>query len=140
MSDPIDDSDLGAPPGLQRDLRALFARRQAIPDSIGTSLRQAASRPRRPFLLQPVNLCAAAAALLLATAAMFLLQRGGSSVAVAREDYDGNGRVDVLDAYRLVLAIDRGDPVATSFDLDGSGRVDRRDAELLAAHAVSIRG
>jgi hypothetical protein len=56
------------------------------------------------------------------------------------EDFDRSGRVDVLDAYRLALALDRGERVPTTFDLDGNGAVDRGDVDRIAIRAVSIRG
>ena len=139
MSEPNDDPDLEVPPRLQGDLRALFGQRLRVPDSIGAHLRDAASERRRPRLLRPL-LVSAAAAMLLALTLNFFLQRSSSSLPVAREDFDGNGRIDVLDAQRLALAIDRGDRVAATFDLDGSGGIDRRDADLIAARAVRIGG
>jgi hypothetical protein len=82
----------------------------------------------------------AAAAALLMVAVLQLQQRTTSSVPLVREDFDGNGRVDVLDAYRLALALERHDRIAPQFDLDGNGLVDRRDADRIAARAVSIKG
>ena len=137
MPEPTD--DLEVPDRLQGDLRAVFGRRVAIPDSIGTTLLHAAARRRRPILLRPVTL-AAAAALLIAALLLQLQQRTSSPVPLAREDFDGNGRVDVLDAYRLALALERHDRIAPQFDLDGNGLVDRRDADRIAARAVSIKG
>ena len=137
MSEPNDDLD-PVPKHLQGDLRALFGRRLQVPDSIGAQLRHAASMRRRP-LWRPMLVSAAAAALIAITG-ILLLQRSSSSLPVAREDFDGNGRIDVLDAHRLALAIGRHERVAATFDLDGSGVVDRRDADLIAARAVRIGG
>jgi hypothetical protein len=136
MPEPTD--DLNAPDRLQSDLRAVFGRRVLIPDSIGATLRHAAARRRRPIMLRPVTLAAAAA--LLMVAVLQLQQSITSSVPLVREDFDGNGRVDVLDAYRLALALERHDRIAPQFDLDGNGLVDRRDADRIAARAVSIKG
>ena len=136
MPEPTD--DLEVPDRLQGDLRAVFGRRVAFPDSIGTTLRHAAARRRRPILLRPVTLAAAAA--LLMAALLLLQQRTTSTVRLAREDFDGHGRVDVLDAYRLALALERHDRIAPQFDLDSDGLVDRRDADRIAARAVSIKG
>ena len=134
MPEPND--DLEVPDRLQGDLRAVFGGRVPIPDSIGATLRRAASRRRRPNVVRLVTL--AAAAMLLAA---FLLQQNiTSSMPLAREDFDGNGRVDVLDAYRLALALERHERIAPQFDLDDDGRVDRRDADRIAARAVSIKG
>jgi hypothetical protein len=135
---PQPNDDLEVPDRLQGDLRAVFGRRVSIPDSIGATLRHAAARRRRPILLRPVTLAAAAA--LLVAALLQLQQRTMSPVPLAREDFDGNGRVDVLDAYRLALAVERHERIAPQFDLDGDGIVDRRDADRIAARAVSIKG
>jgi len=126
------------PPRLQRDLRRVFGSSVQIPATIDAALARAAReqlRPRRgPAFLRPVFVTvAAAAALLLAT--LFVLPRRA-----VREDFDRNGCVDVLDAYRLALALQRGDAVPASMDLDGDGRVDRRDVEAIAARAVRVHG
>src|SRR5262245_56051390 len=139
MTDPSDDLDAELPRQLQRDLRALLGPRVAMPDAIGTALR-AAARRRRFAPLRPL-LAAVAAALLLALPLLFVLQqRAGSGGPLAREDFDRSGRVDVLDAYRLALALAKDQSVDPAFDLDGDGRVDRRDVDLIAARAVAIRG
>ena len=140
MSDPIDDPEFEAPPGLQRDLRALFGRRIEVPDSIGAALHAAARRRRRPLLLRPLPMAAAATVLVALSLAIALQQRAARSVPIAREDYDHDGRVDVLDAFRLALDLERGRPVDPAFDLDGDGRVDRRDVDQIAARAVHVGG
>lgn len=56
---------------------------------------------------------------------------------VARADRDGNGRVDVLDAFQLAREVERGAAEAR-WDVDGNGRVDRADAQAIAVIAVRI--
>lgn len=133
MTDRRDDAD-ELPPRLQRDLRRLLGAAPRLPESLTAALVQAARRelrPRRqwrPWLLSS----AAAAAVLLAVWAC----RPRS----VREDFDGNGRIDVVDAYRLALALQRREQVPARFDLDGDGRVDRDDVRAIATRAVAVRG
>jgi hypothetical protein len=75
---------------------------------LDAALSAAARRRRlRPVWHRPL-LVAAAAAVLLALPVAWTLSRA----ALAREDFDGDGRVLVLDAYRLSLALQRGERVA----------------------------
>jgi hypothetical protein len=135
MTDPHDDPELRLPQALERDLRASFAARVPVPESIGATLRTAARRRPRLVPVRPLLLSAAAAALV---AVSVLLVQGRAPL--AREDFDRNGRVDVLDAFRLARALERGEVVPPQFDLDGDGRIDRRDVDLVAARAVRIHG
>lgn len=135
-----DDPDLGLPAALQRDLRGLLGAQVRIPPSVDSALAAAARRRQpRPVWQRPV-LWAAAALLLAAPLLVLLPPRRPVPVQVAREDFDGDGRVLVLDAYRLALALQRGDTVPAAFDLDGDGRVDARDVDHIAARAVRIGG
>jgi hypothetical protein len=140
MTELHDDPDPQLPAALQRDLRRVLGAEVRIPESVHAALAAAARRRRlRPRWRRPVLL--AAALLLLVPMAALLLPRGKpAAVQLAREDFDGNGRVDVLDAYRLALALQRGESVPPAFDLDGDGRVDARDVDRIAARAVRIRG
>jgi len=66
--------------------------------------------------------------------------------AEGRADVDGNGRVDILDAFQLARRIEtRGpaDPTRsgaadTQWDLNGDGRVDKDDVSLVASAAVRL--
>jgi hypothetical protein len=59
---------------------------------------------------------------------------------VAREDFDGNGRVDILDAYRLTLWLEDGAVADARWDLNTDGRVDGIDVAMVTRRAVSIDG
>jgi hypothetical protein len=140
MTEPDDDLDPRPPHALQRDLRRLFGTQVRIPDAVDARLFAMARRRRlRPVWLRPVLI--AAAALLVALPLWFAWPRQTAAPAqVAREDFDGDGRVDVLDAYRLALALQRGQSVPSTFDLDGDGRVGAGDVDRIAARAVRIHG
>jgi hypothetical protein len=135
------DDDPRLPEPLQRDMRRLLGPAPRIPAEIDRALAAAAARrPRwspwmRPVVQRPWLAATAAAALVLAT--LFVTRTRGP---LAREDFDRNGRVDVLDAFRLARALERGEPVPPAFDLDGDGVIDRRDVDLVAARAVRIHG
>lgn len=56
----------------------------------------------------------------------------------AGPDCDGNGRVDVLDAFGVARSLELG-VARAEWDFDGNGRVDRADADELARRAVDVR-
>jgi hypothetical protein len=59
-------------------------------------------------------------------------------VADVREDLNGDGKVDILDAFMLAKKL-QGAPASDSrLDVNGDGVIDRRDVETIAAHAVSL--
>lgn len=59
-------------------------------------------------------------------------------MAGARGDVNGDGRIDILDAYRLAVTLERGGDLLTAWDADGDGMVDPRDVDALARMAVSV--
>lgn len=52
-------------------------------------------------------------------------------------DVDGNGTVDILDAFTLARRIEAQTPVGP-WDLNRDGRVDRSDADVIAMRAVRL--
>jgi hypothetical protein len=60
-----------------------------------------------------------------------------AAAAARADDVNADGRVDVVDAYLVALAVERG-RASPSFDRNGDGRVDRRDAERIALAAVAL--
>jgi hypothetical protein len=53
-------------------------------------------------------------------------------------DIDGNGRVDILDAFALARRIESGNVSAGVGDLNHDGRVDRSDVDAVAMQAVRL--
>ncbi len=53
-------------------------------------------------------------------------------------DIDQNGRVDILDAFKLARQIESASPVAKSWDINGDGLVDRHDVDMVAFAAVRL--
>jgi hypothetical protein len=56
-------------------------------------------------------------------------------------DVDGNGRVDILDAFLLAKKADaHARPAAKWEDVNGDGVLDRRDVDAVAETAVRLPG
>ena len=58
--------------------------------------------------------------------------------AEGRADIDSNGRVDILDAFRLARHIEARGRIEVRWDLNGDGRIDRDDVDLVAFAAVRL--
>ena len=54
------------------------------------------------------------------------------------DDLNGDGRVDILDAFAIARVIDHGGPAPRSWDRNADGTIDRRDADRVALAAVSL--
>jgi Dockerin type I domain len=55
-----------------------------------------------------------------------------------REDLNGDGKVDILDAFMLAKKLQGAPTSDLQLDVNGDGVIDRRDVETIAAHAVSL--
>jgi hypothetical protein len=53
-------------------------------------------------------------------------------------DVNGDGRLDILDAYRLAFTIEEGGELLAAWDADGDGTVGAQDVDTLARMAVSL--
>jgi Dockerin type I domain len=58
--------------------------------------------------------------------------------AYVREDLNGDGKVDILDAFILAKTLQAAPISDPRLDVNGDGVIDRRDIETIAAHAVSL--
>ncbi len=79
-----------------------------------------------------VPILAVAAGVLLAVTATFFL-REDSVVAQPRP-------LDIVDAYRLALRLDRNETPESRWDVNDDGRVDEADVAILARRAVALPG
>ncbi len=84
-----------------------------------------------------------------AAAGLFLVLRAGgdspaaSSTAVSRQierplDVNGDGAVDILDAFSLARVIEIGADTRPAWDANGDRRVDQLDVDAIARKAVSL--
>ncbi|HOW70012.1 MAG TPA: dockerin type I domain-containing protein [Phycisphaerae bacterium] len=150
----FDTGDPEVPPELAGDLRGLFGTAPRVPPLVDEDVRVAARRVmagqrRRRWVVRAVSIGAAAACVAGILWIGGLIERpgretalpGGRLVTVAqadREDVNGDGRVDILDALTLARGIDRGVPGQAAWDMNRDGVLDRGDVDLVAYRAVRL--
>lgn len=134
------------------DLRALYGPTGSVPPEVDKAILNQAHRrlaKRRPILLRLRWAgCIAAAAVLAIGALVFYgpassnqpspIINSQSAAAERRVDIDGNGRVDILDAFRLAKGIESRGPTAAGWDINNDGRLDREDIDAVAFAAVRL--
>jgi len=133
------------PEKLVSALRHLRHERVLVPSAVDAAVLAQARRrlaPPRPKIIRLADwwpwLATAAAACVALLVAVHLGGLWTGRLAAAREDLDGNGRVDILDAFALARRLERGMPLDPKFDLNHDGRVDQHDVETIVTHAVSL--
>lgn len=147
--EPGDDREWQAPEAFTNALQQLEKERVFIPPSVDErilaraqeQIRRAARRQRRRQVATRVLALAACIAFLAWIAATNIFRPGRQQANSGRnlpEDVNGDGRVDILDAFELARVIERGNPLPSKADLNGDGRVDSADVEIIARHSVSI--
>jgi hypothetical protein len=149
QTDPVDEPQL--PAGLVEALGGLYRAGPEVPAGIDRAILAGARagylRRRRFWLAARAVGATAAAAAAIAIAVVAYRDRGrsasapvattqGGARAAARGDVDGNGRVDILDAFLLARKVQAG--AATADDVNGDGVVDRRDVDAVARIAVRV--
>jgi hypothetical protein len=141
MSDELDPQ---LPPRLVQALTDLH--RVEVPATIDASVllrgRATLARARRQRRLLQWAGAAASLAAMIAVAVMILHDRRPprtTSTVALREDLDGNGRVDILDAFWLARRIGK-EPLQQVWDVNGDGKVDQQDVDAIAADAVRVGG
>jgi len=148
----FDDFERQVSERFRKDLQGLFEPAGAVPPQVDRAIlgqaRRRLAKPRRIILRIRWAAGIAAAAAVIAVGALLYFGPGSSNqpssinnhqpVAVGRADLDGNGRVDILDAFRLARAIESRGPAETEWDVNGDGRVDRDDIDAVAFAAVRL--
>ena len=139
-------AELRAPAELTRALRAFDAPKGAVPKAVDELILSNAHRHlasgRRRFAWRIATIGALAAAV----AIVFILPEFTTHtptpppVPVLAGDIDGNGRIDILDAFALARHIERNEETAADWDVNADGRIDRRDVDALAKIAVRLNG
>ena len=161
-----EDLDLRISPKLSEDINTLFKPQFSVPPEIDRAImdqanRRLVQRHWRHRVLRHVSLwrVAAAAAVIIIAFSLNLTQKPGptttSSFIVDAQavDIDRNGRVDILDAFKLARYVESADrsktnlsPVSSTgqalrkqeWDINGDGLVDRNDVDLVALAAVRL--
>ena len=167
----FDDLERHVSDRFRKDLRGLFEPAGAVPPQVDRAIlnqaRRRLARPRRIILrIRWAGGIAAAAAVVALGALLYYgpassnqpstINNHKSAAAERRIDLDGNGRVDILDAFRLARHVEsRGpgqvawasrpwvqnhgqDARATDWDINGDGQVDRDDIDAIAFAAVRL--
>ena len=137
-----------APQKLANDIRDLFRRDVTVPVGVDRQIlanaRRRFARRRRIVVFKHLTAAAAAAAAALAVIHFLALDRPSRApqvepvVASVPADVDGNGRVDILDAFALARRIEAQEPIADDLDLTGDGAVDAEDVDAIAHAAVKL--
>ena len=140
------------PSKLSADLNAHFEPRVGVPPEVD---RAVMDRAHKHFAgLKPTNdrrsrfywvwrLAAAAAVIILAFSLDLTKKPEPTAYRYALSetqaiDIDRNGRVDILDAFKLARHIESAGRTETEWDFNGDGLIDRSDVDVVALAAVRL--
>lgn len=140
--DSHDEPKLSAPPKLVDALSRVSDKVVFVPPAVDEAIIRAAHRhlqPRRRIWLRwPRLLPATAVTLLLFGWALWIIQPFSSRPAKLLGDVNGDGQIDILDAFALARCVKTSPSACLQFDMNGDGVIDRSDIELLASRAVRL--
>lgn len=130
----------------RKDLRTLYQPGGSVPPEVDKAILDQARRrlaKPRPLILRLRWAGGIAAAAAVVAIGVFLYTGSAphnhqSAVAERRLDIDGNGRVDILDAFRLAKVLEPRGPTAAGWDINADGRLDREDVDAVAFAAVRL--
>ncbi len=133
-----DPSSEELPAVLIEALRADAQARILVPDACDDAVLARARQHLAPLGRRRIafRTLRAAAAIALA-AGIVLLFLASPRQAVHRHDVNGDGALDILDAFTVARGVTRG-ATEDGWDVTGDGRVDQRDVDALAALAVAL--
>ncbi len=143
----FDDIDFGVSDRLSDDLKTLFKPEMPAADRVDRAVMDAARRrltrpvPKRRRLWG-AGISAAAAVLLLAVVLSGPWRTESTLLSVdaveMQADVDGNGRIDILDAYRLARHVEGAGRLDMRWDQNHDGAVNAADVDLVASAAVRL--
>ncbi len=129
-------------------IRQTFDNKAAVPDhadqAMQSLIREQAERvrreQRRPVILRFGRIAAAAALVLALGLAVYFSRFTGPKKpsSLSPHDIDGNGRVDIADAFTMNRRIRSTDSLPETWDFNQDGRVDFRDVDVVAEQAVQL--
>ena len=137
--------------GLADDLSALYGAGVSVPREVDQAIvrmaRERLAPRRRPRLVLRwawAGAAAAAATVLLALWIVNTPERrsrvpAGEAHVRMKEDFDANGRVDILDAFALARQMESAHKPQEKWDMNGDGIVDRADVDRIAMAAVRLK-
>jgi hypothetical protein len=146
-----EDLDIKVPPKLSADLTALFEPQPGVPPEVDRAVMdraykhfaamQSGQGKRRIHWAWRI---AAAAAVVIFAFSLDLTKQAGptkdrSSLSKTQAvDIDRNGRVDILDAFKLARHIETAGRTETEWDINGDGVIYHRDVDMVAHAAVRL--
>jgi hypothetical protein len=147
-----EDMDLRVPSKLSADLNTLFEPQFGVPPEVDravmdrahkhfVALQSGKGRHRRLYWAWRI---AAAAAVVIFAFSLDLTKQAGpttdrSSLSKTQPvDIDRNGRVDILDAFKLARQIESNGRTETEWDFNHDGLVNRDDVDVVALAAVRL--
>lgn len=118
-------------------MRVTHARSASVPAAVDAKIMANAAKQFRARRIRRNLGIASGIAAAIVMSALFvpglLTQAPARKNAVAIEDFNGDGKVDMRDAHMLALALTRNEPVP---DVNGDAARDLNDADAIAAIAV----
>jgi len=148
-----EDMDLRAPSKLSTDLKILFEPQVGIPPEVNRAVMDRAHKHLVPLqsgkswhrrIHWGWRIGAAAAVIVLAFSLDLTKQPDSKTDSFSllsktqAVDIDQNGRVDILDAFKLARHIESADQTETEWDFNGDGQIDRSDVDVVAFAAVRL--
>lgn len=147
-----EDVDLRISSKLSADLKGLFEPKVGVPPEVDRAVMDRADRhlsplqsgkQRRLRIHWGWRIAAAAAVIVLAFSLDLTKQPrqrtdSFSLSKVQAEDIDRNGRVDILDAFKLAKQIESAGRTEKEWDFNGDGLIDRSDVDMVALAAVRL--
>jgi hypothetical protein len=119
------------------DIKKLYRASVSVPPEVDRAILDKASQKlilsrKRIRILRWAGSVAAAAAIIIFACLLFFNTRPTPA------DIDGNGRVDILDAFKLAKQIQSATTPEKKWDLNGDGLVNKDDVDIVANTAVSL--
>ena len=147
-----EDLDLRVPSKLSADLNALFEPKVGVPPEVDRAVMDRAhkhliplqSGKRRRLRIHWGWRIAAAAAVIILAFSLDLTKQpdpATDSLTLSKAqavDIDRNGRVDILDAFKLARHIESASRTETEWDFNGDGLIDHSDVDMVALAAVRL--
>ena len=147
-----ENSDLRIPSKLSADLNALFKLQTGVPPEVDRAVMDRAhkhlaplqsGKDRRLRIHWGWRIAAAAAVIIIAFSLDLTKQTGPATDRLLLSktqavDIDRNGRVDILDAFKLARHIESAGNTETKWDINGDGLFNRDDVDKVAFAAVRL--
>jgi hypothetical protein len=134
-----EDLDLRISPKLSEDFNILFKPQFSVPPELDRAIidkanRRLVQRHWRHRIFHHISIwrIAAAAAVIIFAFSLNLTQKPQAV------DIDRNGRVDILDAFKLARHIESANRTDKKWDINEDGVVNGKDVDLVASAAVSL--